>query len=157
MQTTDDLRIEGYCKLTEPGLLKQRLPLSDIASETVANGRRQIRHILRKQDRRLLVIVGPCSIHDEEAALEYAEKLKQLSDRVKETLMVVMRVYFEKPRTTVGWKGLINDPKLDGTCDMIAGLQKARQLLLILFHRHLIARGRLSVEKILKSFNCYPI
>ena len=130
MHSTDDLRIEGYCKLTEPGLLKQQLPLSDIASETVANGRRQIRRILRKEDERLLVVVGPCSIHDEGAALEYAERLKQLSDRVKDTVMVVMRVYFEKPRTTVGWKGLINDPNLDGTCDMIAGLQKARELLL---------------------------
>ena len=130
MHPTDDLRIEGYCKLTEPGVLKEQLPLSDMASETVDSGRRQIRHILRQKDQRLLVIVGPCSIHDEKAALEYADNLQRLSQRVKDTLMVVMRVYFEKPRTTVGWKGLINDPNLDGTCDMIAGLKKARRMLL---------------------------
>jgi 3-deoxy-7-phosphoheptulonate synthase len=130
MHATDDLRIDGYCKLTEPGVMKANLPLSEAALETVTEGRRQIRHILRKQDRRLLAVVGPCSIHDEKAALEYAGRLQRLSTRVRDTLMVVMRVYFEKPRTTVGWKGLINDPKLDGTCDMIAGLHKARELLL---------------------------
>jgi 3-deoxy-7-phosphoheptulonate synthase len=130
MHATDDLRIDGYCKLTEPGVMKAELPLSDAALATVTEGRRQIRHILRKQDRRLLVVVGPCSIHDEKAALEYAGRLQRLSTKVRDTLMVVMRVYFEKPRTTVGWKGLINDPKLDGTCDMIAGLHKARELLL---------------------------
>jgi 3-deoxy-7-phosphoheptulonate synthase len=130
MHSTDDLRIEGYCKLTEPGVMKERIPLSEAARETVMQGRRQIRRILRKQDRRLLVVVGPCSIHDEEAALEYADRLQRLSVAVSDTLMVVMRVYFEKPRTTTGWKGLINDPKLDGTCDMIAGLRKARELLL---------------------------
>lgn len=130
MPLTDDLRIEGYCTLTEPAVIKEQLPLSDAALETVTNGRRKIRRILRKQDRRMLVIVGPCSIHDEKAALEYAEKLQRLSVQVSDTLVVAMRVYFEKPRTTVGWKGLINDPNLDGTCDMIAGLHKAREMLL---------------------------
>ena len=130
MQPTDDLRIKGYCKLTEPGLMKKQLPLSDSALKTVTNGRRQIRRILRKKDQRMLVVVGPCSIHDEQAALEYADRLQHLSARVRDTLFIVMRVYFEKPRTTVGWKGLINDPNLDGTCDMIAGLHKARKMLL---------------------------
>jgi len=127
---TDDLRIQGYCKLTEPGLMKLQLPLSGAALETVTAAREQINRILSKQDQRMLVIVGPCSIHDEKAALEYADNLVHLSARVRDTLLVVMRVYFEKPRTTVGWKGLINDPNLDGTCDMIKGLNKARKMLL---------------------------
>lgn len=130
MEPTDDLRIEGYCELTEPGLMKRQIPLSGAASETVSAGRRQINRILRRQDRRLLVVVGPCSIHDEQAALEYAASLRRLGARVSETMMVVMRVYFEKPRTTIGWKGLINDPNLDGTCDMIQGLNRAREILL---------------------------
>lgn len=130
VEPTDDLRILNYCKLTEPGMLKQQFPLSEAALETVTNGREQINRILSHQDQRMLVVVGPCSIHDEEAALEYAAKLQRFSTRVSETLMVVMRVYFEKPRTNIGWKGLINDPHLDGTCDMITGLTKARELLL---------------------------
>jgi len=130
MHTTDDLRIEGYCRLTEPGRMKRELPLTEAARETVTGGRSRIKDILERRDRRMLVIVGPCSIHDERAALEYAARLRELSDRVSGTLLPVMRVYFEKPRTTLGWKGLINDPNLDGTCDMIKGLNKARELLL---------------------------
>lgn len=130
MKPTDDLRVKGYIKLMGPKVLKQELPISQAANETVLSGRDGIARILRKEDKRLLVIVGPCSIHDDNAAFEYAERLKHLRNQVKETLLVVMRVYFEKPRTTVGWKGLINDPSLDGTCDMLEGLRKARKLLL---------------------------
>lgn len=129
MKSTDDLRVKGYQPLTVPAILKKEIPVSARASETVVSGRTQIEAILRKEDRRLLVIVGPCSIHDEKAAVEYAARLNTLRKQVADTLLVVMRVYFEKPRTTVGWKGLINDPYLDGTCDMTAGLRKARGLL----------------------------
>ena len=129
MKSTDDLRIKGYQPLTEPAILKKEIPVSARAKETVVSGRTSIEAILRKEDRRLLVIVGPCSIHDEKAAIEYATRLNTLRKQVAETLFVVMRVYFEKPRTSVGWKGMINDPFLDGTCDMTAGLRKARRLL----------------------------
>jgi len=127
--TTDDLRIKGYQPLTAPHILKNEIPISNAAHETVVSGRKDIEAILQKKDRRLLVIVGPCSIHDEKAALEYASRLNQLRQQVADTLLIVMRVYFEKPRTTVGWKGMINDPYLDGTCDVTAGLRKARSLL----------------------------
>ena len=129
MKSTDDLRIKGYQPLTAPHILKQEIPISAAANNAVVSGRANIEAILHKEDRRLLVIVGPCSIHDETAALEYATRLNRLRNQVAETLYVVMRVYFEKPRTTVGWKGMINDPDLDGTCDMTAGLRKARGLL----------------------------
>jgi len=130
MRQTDDLRIKSYCKLTEPSRLKREFPISKKAAETVIAGREGIQKILSKQDQRLLGIVGPCSIHDQKAALEYAQRLKKLSEKVKDTLFIVMRVYFEKPRTTVGWKGLINDPQLDGTCDITDGLRTARKILL---------------------------
>ncbi|MDJ0814688.1 MAG: 3-deoxy-7-phosphoheptulonate synthase [Desulfobacterales bacterium] len=129
MKPTDDLRVKGYRQLIEPGQLKQELAISQAAHDTVLSGRREIDRILRREDQRLLVIVGPCSIHDEQAAYEYAAKLQQLRDRVSEALFVIMRVYFEKPRTSVGWKGLINDPRLDGTCDIMEGLRKARCIL----------------------------
>ena len=129
MKSTDDLRIKGYQPLTAPDILKKELPVSALAEKTVVSGRQTIENILGKKDRRLLAIVGPCSIHDEKAAIEYATRLNRLRKQVADTLFVVMRVYFEKPRTTVGWKGLINDPYLDGTCDMTAGLRKARGLL----------------------------
>lgn len=130
MKQTDDLRVRGYTPLMVPRMLKQMIPISENAAETVTDGRNAMEDILAGKEDRLLVIAGPCSIHDEKAALEYAGKLKQLSEQVKETLFVVMRVYFEKPRTTIGWKGLINDPELDGSCDMLAGLRKARRILL---------------------------
>ena len=129
MKSTDDLRIKGYHPLTAPCVLKKQIPISAGANQTVALGRADIENILQKKDRRLLIIVGPCSIHDEKAALEYAAKLNVLRQKVAKTLLVVMRVYFEKPRTAVGWKGMISDPYLDGTCDMTAGLRKARRLL----------------------------
>jgi 3-deoxy-7-phosphoheptulonate synthase len=130
MKPTDDLRVKGYQPLMEPGLMKQELGISRAAHATVLSGRDAVEKILLKEDKRLLVIVGPCSIHDEKAAYEYAGKLKNLRDKVREALFVVMRVYFEKPRTSVGWKGLINDPRLDGTCDIPDGLRKAREILL---------------------------
>ena len=111
-------------------MLKQELAINPAAHKTVLSGRDAIEKILLREDKRLLVITGPCSIHDEKAACEYAEKLKKLRDEVSEALFVVMRVYFEKPRTSVGWKGLINDPRLDGTCDTSDGLRKAREILL---------------------------
>ena len=130
MKPTDDLRVKGYQQLMEPSVLKQELAISQAAHTTVLSGRDAIEKILNKEDKRLMVIVGPCSIHDEKAAYEYAEKLKKLRDEVSEALLVVMRVYFEKPRTSVGWKGLINDPQLDGTCDITDGVRKARRILL---------------------------
>ncbi len=130
MKPTDDLRVKGYQQLMEPGIMKQELAISQAAHATVLSGRDAVEKILLKEDKRLLVIVGPCSIHDEKGAYEYAEKLEKLSEEVNEALFVVMRVYFEKPRTSVGWKGLINDPRLDGTCDIPDGLRKAREILL---------------------------
>lgn len=130
MNTTDDIRIQGYEAMLTPQELKQSLPMGPEARETVEQGRRAIQDILSGRDSRLLVIVGPCSIHDEEAALEYAQRLVQLRSELAESMEIVMRVYFEKPRTTIGWKGLINDPHLDGSCDIESGLHKARRLLL---------------------------
>jgi 3-deoxy-7-phosphoheptulonate synthase len=127
---TDDLRISGLNPLISPAVLAYYLPLTEHASEVVAGARAQADAILRGQDDRLLAIVGPCSIHDPEAALEYAAKLKPLAERLKDDVLVIMRVYFEKPRTTVGWKGLINDPGLDDSFDINRGLRVARGLLL---------------------------
>lgn len=130
MHTTDDIRIQGYTAMKTPQELKKELPISKEAEECVQRGRKSIQDILDKKDRRLLIISGPCSIHDEEAALEYAQRLARLSRQVNKTMVVAMRVYFEKPRTTVGWKGLINDPNLDDSCDVETGLYRARKLLL---------------------------
>ena len=127
---TYDIRIEAFNPLFSPEALKDEFPISTKAGRTVQESREEIQRILKKEDKRLLVVVGPCSIHDEAAAMDYAERLNRLRKEVAETLMVVMRVYFEKPRTTVGWKGLINDPHLNGTHDMMAGIRKARKLLL---------------------------
>jgi 3-deoxy-7-phosphoheptulonate synthase len=130
MKKTYDLYIEKFIPLIAPSVLKTKIPLTQKAFETVFSGRQSIQNILQKKDKRLLVIVGPCSIHDEKAALDYAQRLVQLQEKVKDTLLLVMRVYFEKPRTTVGWKGLINDPFLDSSCDIHLGLKIARGLLL---------------------------
>jgi 3-deoxy-7-phosphoheptulonate synthase len=129
MQKTYDLHIEKFSPLIAPSKLKREIPLTQKASKTVLSGRQSIQNILRRQDQRLLVIVGPCSIHDEKSALDYAKRLKKLQEKVKDTLLLVMRVYFEKPRTSIGWKGLINDPCLNGSCDIYMGLRKARGLL----------------------------
>src|SRR2546427_11489257 len=127
---TDDLRIKEIKDLLSPDQLRREFPLTEKAAQTTYETRRAIHRILHGADDRLLVIVGPCSIHDPKAALEYARKLKAEKDRHEPDLLVVMRVYFEKPRTTVGWKGLINDPHLDGSFKINDGLKIARKLLL---------------------------
>jgi len=124
-----DTSIESFQILLSPIELIQQLPLTESAAETVMNGRQAIANILERKDSRKVIVVGPCSIHDVRAAEEYAAKLKVLADRVKDRLLLVMRVYFEKPRTTVGWKGLINDPFLDGSFHIEKGLFTARRLL----------------------------
>ena len=115
--------------LDTPEAIKQRLPLTDRAEQTVLEGRHTVERILDRKDHRLMVVVGPCSIHDPVAAMDYAQRLKRLSDEVGDTLYIVMRVYFEKPRTTTGWKGLINDPHMNDSFDVGEGLQRARKLL----------------------------
>jgi 3-deoxy-7-phosphoheptulonate synthase len=132
MWQTDDLNVIATHALVTPRVLKQALPVTQTASETVFNGRAAIRDILDKKDPRMLIVTGPCSIHDTAAALEYGERLQSVRERFQDTLYLVMRAYFEKPRTTVGWKGLINDPALDGSNDLNAGLRKAREILLAL-------------------------
>ncbi|KAJ2841294.1 3-deoxy-7-phosphoheptulonate synthase, partial [Coemansia erecta] len=124
----DDLRIAGYDPLLSPSILQMEHPLSAQSEDVIASGRKQTSDILRRKDDRLIVIVGPCSIHDPEAAVAYCEKLKALADELKDALCIVMRVYFEKPRTTVGWKGLINDPDLNDTFQINKGLRVARDL-----------------------------
>jgi len=130
LRRTDDLRIAGLDPLISPAVLAYYLPISEEASELVATSRVEAENILNGQDDRLLVVVGPCSIHDADAAVEYGRKLKEQADLLREDLLIVMRVYFEKPRTTVGWKGLINDPNLDNSFDINHGLRIARGLLL---------------------------
>ena len=125
-----DTNIESSRVLMPPSDVKEQLPLTPRASESVLQGRRAIQDILSGKDSRKFIIVGPCSIHDPEAALEYAKNLKVLADKVKDHLLIVMRVYFEKPRTTTGWKGLINDPDLDGSFNVQKGILAARQLLI---------------------------
>jgi 3-deoxy-7-phosphoheptulonate synthase len=126
---TDDLRIVRTRPLLAPAILAEEIPLTDIASTRVYETRRAIESILDGKDARLLVVVGPCSVHDTKAALEYATRLKPVADALSDALLVVMRVYFEKPRTVVGWKGLINDPDLDESYHINKGLRLARQLL----------------------------
>ncbi|UVE19363.1 3-deoxy-7-phosphoheptulonate synthase [Pseudomonas sp. LS44] len=125
----DDLNVASNETLITPDQLKREIPLTDAALHTVASGREVIRNILDGKDHRLFVVVGPCSIHDIKAAHEYAARLKELASEVADTLYLVMRVYFEKPRTTVGWKGLINDPYLDDSFKIQNGLHIGRQLL----------------------------
>ncbi|ENV47883.1 3-deoxy-7-phosphoheptulonate synthase [Acinetobacter brisouii CIP 110357] len=126
----DDINIQSIQPLVTPAQLKEELPLSEKAYQTVLNGRETIRKILDGEDKRLFVVIGPCSIHDPKAAHEYAERLKALSEKVKDTLYLVMRVYFEKPRTTIGWKGLINDPDMNDSFNIEKGLRIGRKLLL---------------------------
>jgi len=125
-----DLHVVETVPLVAPRLLKSELPVDEPIVATVVNTRETVRRILQGADDRLLCIVGPCSIHDPEAALDYAERLRRLSHDLSQRLFILMRVYFEKPRTTVGWKGLINDPNMDDSCQMEAGLRIARRLLL---------------------------
>jgi 3-deoxy-7-phosphoheptulonate synthase len=129
-ERTDDLRISGLKPLISPAVLNYFQPVTEEVSELVATARDESAAILKGEDDRLLVVVGPCSIHDPEAAIDYARKLVPLIEKHRDDLCIIMRVYFEKPRTTVGWKGLINDPKLDGSFDINEGLKVARGLLL---------------------------
>jgi 3-deoxy-7-phosphoheptulonate synthase len=136
---TDDARISGYRPLLPPAILMEEIPVTEQASKLIADARAATEAIIRGEDDRLLVVAGPCSIHDTKAALEYADHLHGAFDDLKTDLCIVMRVYFEKPRTTIGWKGLINDPHLDGTFDINNGLRAARGLLMDLAHRGLPA------------------
>jgi 3-deoxy-7-phosphoheptulonate synthase len=135
----DDLRIVSEQLLSPPAVLKQALPLSGAGSDFIQKSRQEIADIIHGRDPRLLVITGPCSIHDPVSAMDYARRLKQLQLQFKDTLYIVMRVYFEKPRTTVGWKGFINDPHLDDSFDLETGLTKGRRLLLDLVEMELPA------------------
>ena len=129
-QSTSNLRIKSLESLVSPARLATILSLGEAATRTIVAGRLAVERVLAGDDPRLLVVVGPCSIHDPDAARDYAGRLLQLSQRVSDRLLVVMRVYFEKPRTTVGWKGLINDPHLDDSFDVATGLRLARELLI---------------------------
>lgn len=130
MEQTQDLNVSDTIPLVPPVTLRRQLPMTEAANRTVVEGREAIKRILRREDHRLLAIVGPCSIHDPKAAMEYAGRLREMQQALHDQLCIVMRVYFEKPRTTVGWKGLINDPHLDGSDDLEEGLYLARRLLL---------------------------
>ena len=127
---TENLNVLELVPLVTPGELKRQCPASLDILKTVIDARTVIRRILSGEDKRLMVIVGPCSIHDPVAAIDYARRLKALTNEVSDSLFVIMRVYFEKPRTTVGWKGLIYDPRMDGSADIAFGLRSARELLL---------------------------
>jgi len=130
MHQTDDLRITGIKEISSPEVVCNELPISETAAKTVFETRQSIYRILKNEDDRLMVIIGPCSIHDPEAAIEYATRLKKVADELSGELLIIMRVYFEKPRTTVGWKGLINDPGLDDSYHINKGVRLARELLL---------------------------
>jgi len=130
MHPIQDVNVREMIPLLPPRQLIQEQPLSQTAAETVSEMREAVKRIMDGSDRRVMAIVGPCSIHDERKAIEYAGRLRNVAERIKDRLLVIMRVYFEKPRTTVGWKGLINDPQLDGTFDIETGLRIARRILL---------------------------
>ncbi|WIM07012.1 MAG: 3-deoxy-7-phosphoheptulonate synthase [Candidatus Nitricoxidivorans perseverans] len=130
MQPTENLNIESFAPMPTPEEIHARLPLSESAAESVLAGRRAMEAILDRTDPRLFVVVGPCSIHAAAAGLDYARRLRKLADEVADTLVLVMRVYFEKPRTSTGWKGYINDPRMDDSFHIEEGMQKAREFLL---------------------------
>jgi 3-deoxy-7-phosphoheptulonate synthase len=132
MFPTQNLHVKEIARLITPRALKAEFPNTDESDRTVVESRQRVMDILEQRDPRLLVVAGPCSIHDVDAALEYGSRIKTLREECSERLEIVMRVYFEKPRTTIGWKGLINDPNLDGSYDIEIGLKKARKLLLAL-------------------------
>jgi 3-deoxy-7-phosphoheptulonate synthase len=130
MKKTNNLRIRNITPLISPVALKRELSMTEKANLTVIKGRKTVESIINKRDGRLLAIVGPCSIHDREGAVEYAERLNSLGSRIADKIVVLMRVYFEKPRTKLGWKGLILDPEMDGSSDIAMGLRTARKLLI---------------------------
>ncbi len=127
---TDDLKIKAIKELSSPAQVHDELPITETAAKTVYEARQAVQKIISGEDKRLLVIVGPCSVHDQKAALDYAQKLLLVREQLKDDLEIIMRVYFEKPRTTVGWKGLINDPTLNNQFEINKGLRLARNLLL---------------------------
>ena len=127
---TENLNIESIEPIPTPDEIKAELPLSEKVESLILGSRRALERILDRRDGRMFVVVGPCSIHDPKAALDYGARLKALADEVSDTLLIVMRAYFEKPRTTTGWKGLINDPHLDGSFDIVTGLRQARKLMI---------------------------
>ena len=129
-QNLENINVTSFASMPTPEELHAKLPLTDKASDTVTKGRADLRAILDRKDKRLFVVVGPCSIHDPVAGLDYARRLKALQEEVKDTMLLVMRVYFEKPRTTTGWKGYINDPYMDDSFRVDVGMEKARQFLL---------------------------
>jgi len=129
-QNLENINVTSFASMPTPEELHAKLPLSEKASDTVTKGRADLRAILERKDKRLFVVVGPCSIHDPVAGLDYARRLKALQEEVKDTMLLVMRVYFEKPRTTTGWKGYINDPFMDDSFRVDVGMEKARQFLL---------------------------
>ena len=126
----NNVNVQSQQILSTPQVIKEEIPVPDDAVTTIIDGRKIVENILDRKDKRLLVVVGPCSIHDPEAAIDYAQRLSSLSKKVEQSMAIVMRVYFEKPRTTVGWKGLINDPHMDESFDIESGLRKARTLLI---------------------------
>ncbi|WEF32810.1 3-deoxy-7-phosphoheptulonate synthase [Pseudoduganella chitinolytica] len=126
----ENINVTSFATMPTPAALHAKLPLTQAASDTVTKGREDLRNILDRKDKRLFVVVGPCSIHDPVAGLDYARRLKLLQEEVKDTMLLVMRVYFEKPRTTTGWKGYINDPFMDDSFRVDVGMEKARQFLL---------------------------
>ncbi|MDC7231744.1 MAG: 3-deoxy-7-phosphoheptulonate synthase [Spirochaetales bacterium] len=130
MEKLNDANISSINPLVTPQILKEQYPVDDTLKEQIISYRKEVRDILEKKDNRMLAIVGPCSIHDPKAAMEYAKRLLELRERYKDSLCIIMRVYFEKPRTALGWRGLILDPELDGSYKLEEGLQKARKLLL---------------------------
>jgi len=130
MKRVEDINVARIEPLSPPEVLKGELPASEAVNRTVAEGREAVRRVLRQEDARLLVITGPCSVHDAELALDYARRLSALSARYKGRLLIAMRVYFDKPRTTVGWRGFMNDPEMNGANNLEAGLQRTRKLLL---------------------------
>jgi 3-deoxy-7-phosphoheptulonate synthase len=129
MEQTQDLNITEVVPLIPPGILRRQVPMTDSANRTVVVARESIKKILDHEDPRMLAVIGPCSIHDPKSAMEYATRLNQLRRELGDRLCIIMRVYFEKPRTTVGWKGFLYDPRLDGSEDLATGLQLARELL----------------------------
>jgi 3-deoxy-7-phosphoheptulonate synthase len=130
MELTDNLNIKGFKPLITPDDLKKKLPLADDTSHLISQSRKIIQSVLTNADKRRLVITGPCSLHDKKATFDYAQRLKKLQDKFADTLLIVMRTYFEKPRTTLGWKGMLYDPELDGSYDIEQGIFRAREILL---------------------------
>jgi len=128
--STENLNVAAFDHMPSPAEIKQRVPLTDSAARVVMEGRRTLSRLLDRQDPRFLVIIGPCSIHDPSAGLEYARRLRQLSEELADTLCIVMRVYFEKPRTSTGWKGFINDPRMDDSFHIEEGMERGRRFLL---------------------------